>query len=108
MQRNNLTVDGKAGSKTLAKMYSNSAVPAQAPYAYETLRKGSTGETVISLQQVLKSLGYLSEKTGTYDDATVTAVKNFQRYNGLSVDGVAGPSTQEKLFGDTAVAYPGP
>ena len=106
--RNKLTVDGKAGSSTLKKLYSSSAVPAQAAYAYETLQKGDRGEAVISLQQALKNLGYLSEKSGMYDSATVTAVKNFQRYNGLSVDGKAGPETQAKLYGDRAVAYPGP
>lgn len=107
-ERNGLSVDGKAGSKTLAKMYSSSAVPAQAPYAYETLKKGDSGETVISLQQSLINLGYMKEITAVYDDTTVTAVKNFQRYNNLSVDGKAGAETQAKLYSDAAVAYPGP
>lgn len=106
--RNGLTVDGKAGSKTLEKMYSSSAVPAQAAYGYTTLSKGDIGETVITLQQALVQLGYLAEVTGQYDDATVTAVKNFQRYNGLTVDGKAGEATQTKLFSDSAIAYPGP
>ncbi|MBQ8653369.1 MAG: peptidoglycan-binding protein, partial [Clostridia bacterium] len=106
--RNDLSVDGKAGSQTLKRMYSSSAVPAQASYDYVTLEKGDRGEAVISLQQVLKNLGYLSEKTGLYDNATVEAVKSFQRYNGLSVDGKAGAETQAKLYSDSAVAYPGP
>jgi peptidoglycan hydrolase-like protein with peptidoglycan-binding domain len=35
---------------------------------------------------------------GIYGNSTKEAVKNFQRDNGLSVDGIAGPDTQNLLF----------
>ena len=44
--------------------------------------------------------GYLSTVTGVYDDATVTAVKNYQKNNNLSVDGSAGSETLTKLYGN--------
>ena len=97
---NKLTpVDGIAGNKTLQKLYSSTAVPAQAENTtYETLRKGDRGDEVVQLQDVLCQLGYLSEVTGEYDNATVAAVRTFQQYNGLAVDGLAGATTQQKLY----------
>ena len=108
--RNNLSpVDGIAGNKTLQKLYSSSAVAAAASNTeFNTLQKGDKGDIVVQLQDCLVQLNYMSVKTGVYDDATVEAVKNFQRYNGLTVDGKAGAETQKKLFSDSAVAYPGP
>lgn len=97
---NHLTpVDGVAGNKTLQKLYSSNAVPAQAENnTYTTLRKGDRGDDVVQLQDVLCQLGYLKEVTGEYDNATVAAVRTFQQYNGLAVDGVAGATTQQKLY----------
>ena len=102
-------VDGIAGNKTLQRLYSSSAVPASASNTkFPTLQKGDKGDSVVQLQDCLVQLGYMTVKTGVYDDATVEAVKSFQRYNGLTVDGKAGEATQKKLFSDSAVAYPGP
>ena len=96
-------VDGIAGNKTLQKMYSSSAVAAAAANTkYETLREGDTGNEVVELQDCLKQLGYLSEITGIYDNATTTAVRAFQQNNGLTVDGVAGADTQAKLYSNSA------
>lgn len=97
---NHLTpVDGIAGNKTLQRLYSSNAIPATADNTtYKTLRKGDKGDEVVQLQDSLVQTGYLSEVTGVYDDATVAAVRTFQQYNGLAVDGVAGPGTQEKLY----------
>ncbi|MGN0779815.1 MAG: peptidoglycan-binding protein [Aristaeellaceae bacterium] len=108
--QNNLSpVDGVAGNKTLQRLYSSSAIAASTNTTkFTTLEKGDKGESVVQLQDVLKKLGYLSTITGVYDSDTVTAVKNFQRYNGLTVDGKAGEATQQKLYSSSAVAYPGP
>ena len=109
MQNSITPVDGIAGNKTLQKLYSSSAVAAAASNTkFPTLQKGDKGDSVVQLQDCLVQLGYLNSQTGVYDDATVTAVKNFQRYNGLTVDGKAGEETQKKLFSDNATAYPGP
>ena len=61
-------------------------------------RQGSSGEAVRTIQTKLKNWGYYSGTVdGVYGAATVEAVKYFQRSNGLTPDGVAGPATQEKL-----------
>ena len=61
----------------------------------ETLSKrGSTGSEVIKIQTRLKKWGYYTgEIDGIYGSRTESAVKAFQRKNGLTVDGVAGPQT---------------
>ena len=67
------------------------------------LKKGSRGEAVKQLQTALQEKGYYTGKIdGVYGNATVKAVKAFQKDNGLKVDGIAGPRTQEKLYGDSA------
>ena len=58
------------------------------------LKQGSTGSTVKTLQQKLKNWGYYSGAVdGIYGAKTVAAVKYFQRKNGLTADGIAGPKT---------------
>ena len=65
----------------------------------EVLSKmGSRGEEVRQIQQKLKSLGYFTSAVdGIYGTRTQTAVRNFQRDNGLAVDGIAGPRTLSAL-----------
>ena len=99
--QNNITpVDGVAGSVTLGKMYSADAIAATAANVnYETAQKGSSGDLVVQIQDCLVQMGYLEDITGTYDDATVEAVKAFQEANGLKVDGKCGELTLQVLFG---------
>lgn len=99
--QNKLTpVDGVAGSATLARLYSADAIPATAASVdYQTARPGDRGELVVEIQDCLVADGYLDSITGVYDDATVEAVKAFQRKNGLAADGVAGERTLVLLFG---------
>ncbi|MBR4081524.1 MAG: peptidoglycan-binding protein [Clostridia bacterium] len=67
--------------------------------AYATLRYRAEGEAVVRLQQALNQLGYSTGGTdGKYGPATEKAVRNFQRANGLTVDGVAGNATQTLLY----------
>ncbi|MGE5558620.1 MAG: peptidoglycan-binding domain-containing protein [Bacillota bacterium] len=67
---------------------------AEAPAA--GLTYGSRGFSVRRLQQDLAYLGYLSGlPTGYYGAKTKSAVKSFQRDNGLEIDGIAGPRTLE-------------
>lgn len=70
-----------------------------------TLRKGASGTAVKTMQKKLKSLGYYTGSVdGKFGSGTYTALKDFQRKNGLSADGVAGPKTMEKLNSSKAVA----
>ncbi len=95
-----LTVDGKAGANTQTTMFASSAKKAStATDNYTTLRSGDSGERVRALQTLLSSYGYFNGTVnGSYDSATVLAVQKFQAQNGLGVDGVAGPATQQLLY----------
>ena len=61
----------------------------------EALSKyGSRGSEVRTIQEKLKRWGYYSGSVdGIYGSQTVTAVKKFQKKNGLQVDGIAGTKT---------------
>jgi len=113
---NGLYQDGVAGSQTMTKLNSSTAkdasgkIPGQAaeedkPAADDgSLKKGSQGEAVKTLQKRLKELGYYTDYVdGDYGDATVKAVKAFQKNNGLTQDGVVGSTTQKKLDSDSAI-----
>lgn len=63
---------------------------------YPTVRYGNRSDTVKIMQQYLLKLGYSLPKAGAdgiFGSETKSAVKSFQRKNGLSVDGVCGPIT---------------
>ncbi len=68
--------------------------------ASSTLKLGSSGSEVTTLQNRLLALGYLdySNSTGYYGTLTKTAVTRFQQANGLIVDGITGPATQAALY----------
>ena len=67
---------------------------------YPTLRRGSTGTAVKNLVTALKNKGYYNGNIiSSYTTAVEDAVKAFQKANGLTVDGIAGASTQHTLFG---------
>ena len=79
------------------------------PERIVTLKKGSKGDQVRTLQLRLTELGYLdAEADGIFGASTKEAVKTFQKRNGLSVDGIAGPKTQTCLYSADAVAVPPP
>lgn len=65
----------------------------------ETLSKyGSRGSEVTQIQTKLKRWGYYSGNVdGIYGTQTVNAVKYFQRKNGLTADGIAGPATLKAM-----------
>ncbi len=59
-----------------------------------TYQKGSSGQKVTEIQTRLKEWGYYSgEVDGVFGSGTETAVKKFQRKNGLTADGKVGPAT---------------
>ena len=71
-----------------------------------TTSKGSTGSSVLALQQALKIKGYYKAPINSkYDDNTVAAVKAFQKAKGLYADGIAGNNTIKALFGTNAANY---
>ncbi len=68
-----------------------------------------TGDVrVHALQYALSVLGfYTGAQDGNFGSGTTTAVKNFQRKNGLTVDGSVGPKTHAKLYPQAIAAYNG-
>ena len=67
--------------------------------AYKTLVLGDRNATVGNVQTKLKELGYYTgEIDNAYGNQTRLAVQQFQYYNGLTVDGIAGRHTQTILF----------
>lgn len=59
---------------------------------------GSRGKEVTAIQKLLKEYGLFdSEVTGYYGPITEKAVKRFQKANGISQTGIAGPQTLAKM-----------
>ncbi len=67
--------------------------------AYSTISYGSSGEDVKKLQQALNSCGYKLDVDGKFGSKTQAAVKDYQKKNGLSVDGIVGEKTWGSLNG---------
>ena len=75
-----------------------------AEHSYTTLRKGDEGPEVVTLQQALAELGYLSGAAdGNFGTGTQSAVKKFQEDKGLDADGIAGKKTLEALYSISTV-----
>lgn len=62
------------------------------------LQKGDRGRDVQILQELLKIRGYKVETNGEFDEATKTAVKDFQKKTNQAPDGIVGTKTMEKLL----------
>lgn len=61
-------------------------------------RYGSSGAEVKAIQQALKDRGLFNAGiTGYYGEQTQSAVRRFQKQQGLTVDGIAGPATLRAL-----------
>lgn len=72
-----------------------------------TLRSGSRGSGVKTLQTALKNLGFYTKAIdGIYGKGTAAAVRLFQSRHGLKTDGIAGPLTQAALYGGSASGSP--
>ena len=72
-----------------------------APAVRRTLRMGSSGEDVRTLQNTLKRLGFLKGAAdGKFGSETREAVKQFQQAGGLAADGVVGAATWAALPGE--------
>ena len=78
-------VDGIAGPATLA--------------GCPTLKKGASGNITKLLQEKLVKLGYSTDGVdGIFGSGTYSAVREFQKTRGLSVDGIVGQNTWRKLL----------
>jgi peptidoglycan hydrolase-like protein with peptidoglycan-binding domain len=91
---NGLIVDGIVGTATWKRLYEIRQAPVT---PLPTLRKGSQGQDVKYLQDILKSLGYSVIADGIFGTKTEVAVKKFQKDYGLVADGIVGAKTWEVL-----------
>ncbi len=102
-RKNDLSADGVAGKRTLEKI--NAAIGGSSGGTSDsgssgttTLKEGSSGEAVRTLQEDLKTLKfYTGSITGSYGNLTKEAVRKFQKANNLDADGVAGAKTLNKI-----------
>ena len=75
-------------------------------FTADKLAVGDSGDMVLAVQRTLASLGYLpsAKVTGTYDNATKEAVRQFQKANLLNVTGEVDKTTYDLIFDSNAVA----
>ena len=69
----------------------------KAPVSTKIISKGDRGEDVRTLQAELQKSGYTANPDGIFGSETEEAVKNLQFDEGIAVDGIAGPDTNNAL-----------
>lgn len=62
-----------------------------------SIQIGSRGSEVLSLQKMLRAVGYTTTEDGIFGSDTKAAVLHFQSTHGLKLDGVVGPQTMAYL-----------
>ena len=75
------------------------------PKLNTVLQRGNTAIQVKLLQQRLTSLGYIVSDDGIFGSTTEKQIKDFQKLNGLTADGIAGKETLTLLYSNDAVRY---
>ncbi len=91
-----LIADGVVGTATWVDL-------ASAAGAGAVLREGARGTAVMSMQERLYRLGFLSGPVdGVFGPATSGGLQAFQRWAGLVADGVFGPATKAALGTEVA------
>ena len=104
-QASGMNPSGIADEETLKAIYSDSAAVKPGEVAGNTLEIGSKGDEVKAIQDALKAKGYLTGASdGNFGSATASALKGFQRANGLPVTGVADDATRAALLDENSVA----
>lgn len=106
-EQHGLTGDGIVGEGTRAVLFAATAqtyIPVDtATPAPDLLKRGSSGDDVIELQQRLKDLGFYSGSVdGSFGAGTEEALRLFQRQHGLDVDGIAAQKTFSVLYSEDA------
>ena len=94
--RNGLEASGVMNLATAKKLFSENA-------GTYKVSQGVSGTDVTELQKRLKELGYLDNVTGYFGTDTDRAVREFQKANGLTVDGMVGRQTRDVLYSTNAI-----
>ncbi|MGQ4538097.1 C40 family peptidase [Dermabacteraceae bacterium P7074] len=119
---NNLMVDGVVGPNTWSALENGKQIaastpaPAPAPAPRQetapaspsvqqmedsSIKLGDRGEAVITVQELLIKTGVSLRVDGSFGPNTESAIKAFQRREGLRVDGIVGDSTMKRLKNPT-------
>ena len=91
----------KTESKTETKTETTTKAANTVSIELNVLRKGDNNSQVKTLQRILYAMNYklgLKPVDGDFGDKTDTAVRHFQRTNGLDDDGIVGAKTWNKLL----------
>ncbi len=76
---------------------------ADGAYPFSDLKKGDTGYEVTALQTRLTELGYYhKEIVDNFGNGTYAAMREFEKVEGLPVNGAASAADQQALFAGTA------
>ncbi len=90
IKENSNSVAGNSGYGTCLDLKRN--------LTYLISKDSNTNGEVTKLQNFLKNKGLLSgDSTGNFGALTLSAVKDFQKQNGLNTTGLVGPSTREAI-----------
>ena len=78
-----------------------------APTFTGEVKSGDNGAMITTIQSRLMELGYMDsdEPTEHFGPLTQSALKNFQRHNGLGDDGICGQETYDMLMNPEAKVY---
>ena len=68
-------------------------------YPGHVLRRGASGDDVETLQRLLTEAGFEVETDGDFGRKTRAAIKAFQKAESITVDGIVGRETWERLVG---------
>lgn len=80
------------------------ATPAPTGTPFALLQYGSSGDAVLAAQERLTALGYYFGKcSGNFLEGTQSAVRRFQKYNGMKETGKLDEATWDRLFSAAAV-----
>ena len=71
--------------------------------ARETLKVGTVSQNVLSVETILKGLGYSVTADGYFDEATQNAVRLYQQKEGITVTGEVNEETAQKLMNSVRV-----
>ena len=102
-QTTDTTTDGTDTQTTDGTQTEIAGIPAFT----EDVKSGDDGEIIAAIQARLMELGYMDsdEPTMHFGPLTQSALKSFQRHNGLGDDGICGQSTYEALMQEDAKHY---
>jgi peptidoglycan hydrolase-like protein with peptidoglycan-binding domain len=91
------TRQGPGGATSSTGTASGSGAGSTDTTAARTLRRGTSGDDVMTLQRQLRTLGYRLSADGEYGTKTVRSVRRYERKAGITVDGVVDPGEAQQI-----------